>query len=375
NQIQAGASAPFFYAGSSLPDNLVARWSFEEGAGTTAEDGEGGNTLSLQQSPGWAIGNDGTALELNGSSQFGSRGDTQLVGAFPSMSTGGATEFTLAAWVYLNRTGHRHPMMTKQGNETRGILWSVDENNRMNLQLFKNQSSSSDTASISTLAANRWYHLAVTYSFAGDGSSRVRLYIDGAPSGGTDSAVGPPAPNAVDLNIGRYWWSSAYSTFFDGRIDEFMIWDRELDPGEISQVHSGVAATVATPEISPPGGEFVTPVEVDITSATTGAEIFFTLDGSEPTAGSTPFTSPVLISESTTIRARAFAAGMIPSDSAASTFTRIEASGDWWNTNLPFRQLCTVAAGGYPRTDLHCAVIPIDLGDAVPNSLRVVEIN
>ena len=208
------------------------------------------------------------------------------------MSTGGANEFTLAAWVYLDRTGHRHAMMTKQGNETRGVLWSVEADNRMNLQLFKNQARRHRHPSTSTLSANRWYHVAVTYRYVGDGSSRVRLYIDGAPAGGTDSAVGPPAPNAIDLNIGRYWWNSAYSTYFDGRIDEFMICDRELDPAEITQVHSGVAATAATPQISPAGGEFVTPVDVSITSPSAGAEIYYTLDGSEPTVASTRFTAP-----------------------------------------------------------------------------------
>ncbi len=375
NQIQAGAGAPFFYAGSALPEGLVAHWNFDEGAGSSAADAEGTNTLSLQQSPTWVSGYDGTALGLNGSSQFGTRGDTQLVGDFPSMSSGGATEFTLAAWVYLNRTGHRHPMMTKQGDETRGILWSIETDNRMNLQLFKNQSSSTDTPSDTTLSANRWYHLAVTYRHVGDGSSRVRLYVDGEPAGGTDSAVGPPAPNAIDFNIGRYWWSSSYSTFFDGRIDEFMVWDRELDPSEISQVQSGAAATAATPQISPAGREFVTPVNVSLSSTNSGAEIYYTLDGSEPTVGSTQFIASFNVSETTTVRARAFAAGMIPSESASATFTKIDTSGDWWNTSLTFRRLVTVAAGTYPREDLHCAVIPIDLGDAVPDSLRVVEIN
>ena len=375
NQISAGASSSFFYAGNPLPEDLVAHWRFDEGSGNIAADDESGNTLTLQQSPGWVPGQDAGAISLDGSAQYGSRGDSQLVGAFPSMSVGGATEFTLAAWIRLNRTGHRHAIMTKQGNETRGLLWSVESNNRLSLELFKNQSDDTDIASDTTLAAGRWYHVAVSYRFITDGTSRVRLYIDGTPSGGSDSVVGPPAANGLDINIGRYWWSSGYSTYFDGSIDDFMVFDRELGPDEITQLQSGALPTTSTPQINPPGGDFVSPVEVSITSATDGAQIYYTVDGSEPTVASEPYATPFTVAQTTTVRARAFAAGKLPSDSGSATFTRVETSGDWWNTALGFRRLISVNAAGYPRKDLHCAVIPIDLSTAVPESIRVVEIN
>ncbi len=60
---------------------------------------------------------------------------------------------------------------------------------------------------------------------------------------------------------------------------------------------------VAAPVFSPPGGNFLQPVDVTITCATPGAEIFYTLDGSEPNWSSTPYTGPVHIAATTTLRA------------------------------------------------------------------------
>ncbi|HKR26587.1 MAG TPA: chitobiase/beta-hexosaminidase C-terminal domain-containing protein [Terriglobales bacterium] len=58
------------------------------------------------------------------------------------------------------------------------------------------------------------------------------------------------------------------------------------------------------PSFSPRPGTFSGPVRVTISDpATPKAEIFYTLDGSEPTTASTPYTGPVLVTSSTKLRA------------------------------------------------------------------------
>lgn len=79
--------------------------------------------------------------------------------------------------------------------------------------------------------------------------------------------------------------------------------------------------TAAAPVITPTGGTFVGPVPVTLTSSTSGAAIRYTTDGSTPTGGSTLYTGPLTISTNTTLKARAFAAGMLDSATTSGVFT------------------------------------------------------
>ena len=70
---------------------------------------------------------------------------------------------------------------------------------------------------------------------------------------------------------------------------------------------------VANPTFDPPSGHYGAPFAASITTATAGASIYYTTDGSAPSQSSTPFTAPITVSTATTIKARAYAAGYEPS--------------------------------------------------------------
>ena len=60
---------------------------------------------------------------------------------------------------------------------------------------------------------------------------------------------------------------------------------------------------VAAPTFSPNPGMYYAPISVTISSTTTGALIYYTLDGTTPTAASSPYTQPININENATIKA------------------------------------------------------------------------
>ncbi len=68
-------------------------------------------------------------------------------------------------------------------------------------------------------------------------------------------------------------------------------------------------SNVATPVFSPSGGRYAEAQTVTITCATAGATIHYTLDGSAPTTASAVYTSPLTISETTTLKAMAVSDG------------------------------------------------------------------
>lgn len=75
---------------------------------------------------------------------------------------------------------------------------------------------------------------------------------------------------------------------------------------------------VAAPMATPVAGTYNTAQTVSLSTTTEGADIYYTVDGSDPTVSETKneYTTPINISETTTIKACAIKAGMSPSDVA-----------------------------------------------------------
>ncbi len=76
-----------------------------------------------------------------------------------------------------------------------------------------------------------------------------------------------------------------------------------------------------TPTASPEPGEVDSSTLVTITSATQGAVIHYTLDGTEPTEESDVLAAPIAITEATTIRAVAIRQDMLPSEVMTASYT------------------------------------------------------
>ena len=68
--------------------------------------------------------------------------------------------------------------------------------------------------------------------------------------------------------------------------------------------------TVATPTFTPAPGTYAGAQNVTLASATAGATIKFTVDGSTPTAASPTYTGPIAVPTTRTIKAMATKAGM-----------------------------------------------------------------
>ncbi len=78
---------------------------------------------------------------------------------------------------------------------------------------------------------------------------------------------------------------------------------------------------IPDPEITPESGFFTEDVEVTISSEDNQASIFYTVDGSSPNENSTLYTGAFTVSETTTVRARAYREGLQPSSTVSTTYT------------------------------------------------------
>jgi hypothetical protein len=95
----------------------------------------------------------------------------------------------------------------------------------------------------------------------------------------------------------------------------------QFDSAHFTFTQGAAQGTVATPTFSPPAGSYPSAQTVTISTATAGATIRFTTDGSTPTASSTQFTTPISVPSSRTIKAIALKAGSTTSAVATASYT------------------------------------------------------
>ncbi len=201
---------------------------------------------------GSSTGNDGTnsgstdakgkiaeCQSFDGSNDYIFRTDANLNGNIPSLSSGSPDEFTISGWIQIDVLNARRPLMSKQGNGAgtdRGFVFMMEDDNRLKIELFKNNVSGDRTEvySTATLTTGTWYYITVTYQFVTDGTSEAYLYIDGANDGSTTTSVGPIVTNTRDLDIGRYYWNGSTQYYQDGKIDEVRVSDVVRSAGWIA---------------------------------------------------------------------------------------------------------------------------------------------
>jgi hypothetical protein len=100
---------------------------------------------------------------------------------------------------------------------------------------------------------------------------------------------------------------------------------------------SGSQVSTAIPVFSPEGASQWAPLQIELDSATPGAAIYYTLDGTAPTTASNRYESPIHLTQSTAARAMAVAPGMGESGIATATFTVGETASSqaWSNFGFP----------------------------------------
>jgi hypothetical protein len=90
----------------------------------------------------------------------------------------------------------------------------------------------------------------------------------------------------------------------------------------------GPAIFLSAPALAPAGGAFTNSVLISLADATPGTSIFYTLDGTTPTANSTLYTGPFNLASNALVQAVAIAPGAVNSAVAGASFVNTAAAGN-----------------------------------------------
>lgn len=164
------------------------------------------------------------------------RNDVSLNGAIPCKSSGGAQNFTVMGWINPTSSGTFEALISKQKagppSNIRGFLLARSGGNKADFEVAKDNTNNSTVVGTSDLLAGVWHHVAGTYDFITDGTSVMKIYVDGVLEATKTDAVGPPNANSIALHIARYLDLNT----LDGKLEDMRIYERVLSAAEISTI-------------------------------------------------------------------------------------------------------------------------------------------
>lgn len=123
----------------------------------------------------------------------------------------------------------------------------------------------------------------------------------------------------------------------------------------------GLPTVAPAVRIEPPGGLLTGPTQVELTCEGDG-EIRYTLDGSEPGAGSPRYRSPLQVAGPCTVRARCFRPDAVTGPVATAVFAALDPDLSGFASNLPLLVVSTVGQ-------------PVGIKSYVDAQLHVVEVD
>ena len=216
----------------ALDKDLVAYWTFDEGAGKTVEDMTGnGHDGEFVSNPEWVEGKFGKALEFDGSSSYVKVADDPQIAI--------KLNATYCLWfkpsVTINAANSNYRMLSK--NNDYFFLFNYEQLGQLGF-LIKDPGGTNHVVHSNTNEWNEgeWYHAAGTF----DGKE-VKIYINGEFEN-TMAHNGEAGTSGMDLWIG----ADDLPNYYAGAIDDFRIYKRVLTDNEIKQAMNTPALAVQT---------------------------------------------------------------------------------------------------------------------------------
>jgi hypothetical protein len=180
--------------------------------------------------------------------------------------------------------------------------------NGFNISIYKNKS----TTDLKIYSPFRIYKNAILLISNSNGENITSVILKCISGNCNDMTVGDgvATANATDLTIS---WSGSIATFA-------AVASTAQNRFSSITITSGAEAAVQNPTFSVGSGNYPSAQSVSLTCATDGASIYYTTDGTDPTASSTLYSAPITISSTTTLKAIA-TKGTDKSNIALATYT------------------------------------------------------
>lgn len=240
---------------ADLREGLVSAWLFEEASGKKINDSAGTNHGQIEGGVERVAGKIGKGLQFNGKDGFVEIPDSDSLHLPDAI--------TVAAWMNVT-SGGNHAAICWKGNMVGwgpNFSWRVATTSDTNMTWGRcNAGTEGWFATDNVISTGTWYHVALM----GDGT-QMWAFVNGEDVTGLSGQGGMNTPGPyqvfegqpVEIGVGRGVDGQAGNdTYFNGIIDEVLIYDRMLDEDELQQLVEG--ASVASELAVDPAAKLTT---------------------------------------------------------------------------------------------------------------------
>jgi len=220
---------------SNLPqtDYIQGLWHLDETSGTRYDETTNDNDLSDINTVGYASGKIGNAADFElSNSEYLSITDGDQTGL------GITGEITICAWIKpesININQEIVSKITSDNYNQRCYDLLVAFTNEIYFRLSADGINETIAISTDTLSAGSFYHICATLNQTTD---KMQIYINGSANGNAVSYTSDIFDGSKRFMIGTYDRQEGLTYFFDGLIDEVIVWNKALTAEEVSQVYN-----------------------------------------------------------------------------------------------------------------------------------------
>jgi len=228
---------------SSLDENILGYWSFDEGSGNIVHDYSGYNNHgTIEGQTNWMPGVSGSALEIVN--------QTAIVQYIPhTFDDLISTELTIEGWVYrYEQTVPDDAIIfdgRNYGHYTAGFILYISVTGLIDFY-YSNNGVTTAILGNSTMPTNEWTYIAVVFNYT---AQSLRCYINGLLDN-TVSATLPYVQTSLSAAIGNNRWAPSDYNWapLNGIVDELRFYNRALSADEILNNYGKPSVEITYPK-------------------------------------------------------------------------------------------------------------------------------
>jgi hypothetical protein len=279
------------------PKTIIASWLFDEGTGNVAKDSSGnGFDGDLHGNVKWVDGKFGKGLEFHGDAL--SADYVQIRNSEWSLDFGGDTPFSITTWVNYQQNGGA--IVNKWNGYVVGS-YSLDCSETVG---FDRNAAPGHLKGNIALTAGKFEHVAATY----DGKE-MKIYVNGKLD--TKQKANTQLTDLVTpVLIGARFLTGKPMFFFQGILDEVILFDYALEENQIVEVMKGMSNVGVTTTLglnsaeASPGSQFTTQLNINDATGVSSGDITIKYDPNILSVGdtkTTPLTSGMTLITNTSV--------------------------------------------------------------------------
>lgn len=212
------------------PTEKSVWYKLDELSGTNRAADFSGNNLNatLYGTYSFVAGHTDNAIDLDGSTAYA---------RLPLNFIENLSEFTVTAWIYQDtRTAWARLFDFGSSSASYMFFAPANDGGKPTFSILTPGCTAQTAYATRPLAAGAWKHIALTLK-----SDTLQMYIDGVAAGATGDITQRPYDLELTSSNTHYLGRSHFSAdpYYDGKIDEFRIFNRALTAEEVMQVMNG----------------------------------------------------------------------------------------------------------------------------------------